>query len=76
MNIRERIKKKIEKQKSIEGDKCQEEILLKFLDVVKTQSQWDAFIDCKHHRYGKLSYETHRFYYPKAELINLINSFS
>lgn len=72
MNIKERIKKEIEIQKNIEGEKCQDKILLKFLEVIKIQSQWDSFINVKHHPYGKLSYETHRFYYPKEELINLL----
>lgn len=76
MNVKERIKKEIEIQKSIEGKKCQEEILLKFLEAVKTSNQWDAFINCEHYRYGKLSYETHRFYYPKKELTDLIKAFS
>lgn len=76
MNKKERIKKEIKVQKKIEGEKCQESILLKFLEIVKTQSQWDSFINCKHYRYGILSYETHRFYYPTEELINLIKVFS
>jgi hypothetical protein len=73
MNIKERIKKEIEIQKKIEGDACQEKLLLGVLQVLKLQSQWDALIDVKHHKYGKFSYETHRFYYPRKELLDLIS---
>lgn len=72
MNIKERIKKEIAIQKNIEGENCQEELLLKFLEVVKTQSQWNAFINVKFYRYGKSYYECHRFYYPTQELLNLL----
>lgn len=72
MNIKERIKKEIEIQKNIEGEKCQDEILLKFLNVVTKQSQWNAFINVKFYPYGKLSYECHRFYYPNEELLKLL----
>lgn len=73
MNIKERIQKEIEIQKNIEGEKCQDDILLKLLNSITLQSQWHAFIDVKFHSYGKLSYECHRFYYPKKELMNLLN---
>ncbi|MFT8349256.1 hypothetical protein [Clostridium saccharoperbutylacetonicum] len=76
MNIKERIKKELEIQKSIEGEKCQEEILLKFLEAIKTKMQWELFVNCEFHRYGKNSYESHRFYYPKEELINIVKAFS
>ena len=72
MNIKERIKNEIEIQKHIEGAGCQDTLLLGFLDIVKTQSQWDAFIDVKHHKYGVFSYQTHRFYYPKNSLLDMI----
>jgi hypothetical protein len=32
---------------------------------VKTSGEWQALISVGHHRYGKLSYETHRFYYVR-----------
>lgn len=72
MSIKDRIKKEIAVQKSIEGAKCQAELLLAFLDAVKLDSQWRAFVDCQFYSYGKMSYECHRFYYPKKELLNLI----
>ena len=72
MSIKERIKKEIEIQKSIEGEQCQDEILLKFLNAVKTQAQWNALVNTKFHLYGKMSYESHRFYYPTKELLEFI----
>ena len=72
MNIRERIKEEIKIQKSIENKQCQDEILLRFLDAIETQSQWDAFINVKFYSYGKLSYQCHRFYYPTKELLKLM----
>ncbi|MDF2800833.1 MAG: hypothetical protein K0S61_736 [Anaerocolumna sp.] len=72
MNVKERIKKEIEIQKGIEGDNCQDKILLNFLNIVKTASQWDAFVNCRFHRYGKTSFDSHRFYYPTEELLKLL----
>ncbi|QUH21756.1 hypothetical protein [Alkaliphilus sp. B6464] len=72
MNVKERIKKEIEIQKNIEGEKCQDKILLEFLNAVTMQSQWDSFVNVKFHPYGKLSYECHRFYYPTKELLKLM----
>ena len=72
MNVKDRIRKEIAVQKSIEGDKCQDELLLKFLDAIKMQSQWNAFVLVKFRPYDKLSYQSHRFYYPSKELIELM----
>lgn len=72
MDLKKRIRKEIEMQKTIEGDSCQDEVLLKFLDAIKTQSQWNALIICKFYQYGKFSYENHRFYYPTKELLDFI----
>ena len=72
MSIRDRITKEIAVQKSIEGEKCQDKLLLDFLNVVKMESQWDAFVNCEFYKYGKYSYESHRFYYPKEELLKLL----
>lgn len=72
MSIKDRIKKELEIQKQIEGEDCQDEILLEFLDAITIESQWLAFVTIEFYPYGKLSYETHRFYYPKPELIKLI----
>ena len=74
MSIRERIIKEIEIQKEIDGELCQHEILLKYLNAVTTKEQWLALINVKHYPYGKLSYETHRFYYPKKELLKFLEN--
>lgn len=73
MNIKEQIKKELAIQETIDEEKCQSKILLSFLNIVKTEVQWNAFVNCRFYQYGKLSYECHRFYYPKKELLNLIN---
>ena len=72
MSIRDRITKEIAVQKSIEGEKCQDKLLLDFLNVVKMESQWRAFVNCETYRYGQYSYQCHRFYYPKEELLKLL----
>lgn len=73
MSRKDKIKNEIKIQKEIEGELCQEEILLAFLDVFKTHEEWRMFIDCKWHKYGKMSYESHRFYYPSQKLIDIVN---
>lgn len=77
MNVKERIRRELKIQKSIEGDKCQDELLLKFLDAVKTSMQWNTFVLVKFHQCedDKLSYQSHRFYYPSKELLNLVDAF-
>lgn len=72
MNIRERIRKEIAKQKSIEGDKCQDKLLLEFLNSITTENQWSAFVYTRFYRYGKFSYESYRFYYPNKELLRIM----
>ena len=72
MNKREELKKELAVQNSIESNQYND-LLLGFLDIITTRDQWDAFVKVKHHRYGVLSYETHRFYYPKDELLSLLN---
>ena len=71
-NVRERIKKEIAVQKSIEGEKCQDKLLLDFLEVITTQLQWNVFVNVEFYRYGKYSHQNHRFYYPKEELVKLM----
>jgi len=71
-NIKERIRKELKIQKEIEGSNCKDDILLKFLEAAKTDRQWESFVKVQLHRYGKLSYESHRFYYPSEELIKFV----
>jgi hypothetical protein len=72
MNIRKKIRKEIKRQKQMEGEKCQDKILLKILSIVSTQQQWDTFVDVKLISYGSFSYQYYRFYYPKKELLELM----
>jgi hypothetical protein len=72
-NTKDKIKKRLDIQEKIEGDSENLKIVRIFLDIAKTTNQWNAFINVKHHSYGKLSYEAHRFYYPTEELIKLID---
>ena len=72
MSIEERIKKEIAIQKSIEGELCDDKLLLEVLSVLRTESQWNTLINTKLHSYGKYSYQSHRFYYPTKELLNLM----
>lgn len=71
MNKREKLKKELAVQNSIEPN-IHNDLLLGFLDIITTGEQWNAFVEVKHYRYGVLSYQTHRFYYPKKELLDVL----
>ncbi len=72
-NIKERIIKELLIQESIEGKSNDIEIIRKVLPILKTQMELNILFKIKFHRYGKLSYEVHRFYYPSELLNNLLN---
>jgi hypothetical protein len=72
-NIKERIIKELLIQESIEGKSNDIEIIRKVLPILKTQMDLNILFNIKFHRYGKLSYELHRFYYPSELLNNLLN---
>jgi hypothetical protein len=72
-NIKERIIKELLIQESIEGKSNDIEIIRKVLPILKTQMDLNILFKIKLHRYGKLSYESHRFYYPSELLNNLLN---
>jgi hypothetical protein len=72
-NIKERIIKELLIQESIEGKSNDIEIIRKVLPILKTQMDLNILFNVKFHRYGKLSYEVHRFYYPSELLNNLLN---
>lgn len=72
MNKREQIEKEIDIQESIEGCSENTKLLRGYLKIITSSRQWDAFIKCDFHQYGVYSYECHRFYYPKPELLKLI----
>jgi hypothetical protein len=46
------------------------------LKHAKTSSEWQALVSVKHHRYGPLSYETHRFYYLRDWVAPLVKELS
>lgn len=75
MSTKETIKKEIERQKSIEGEKCQDVFLLELLEITKSQNQWNLLVDVKFHKYGTMSYESHRFYYPSEFTLKLRDKF-
>ena len=72
-NIKERIVNELLIQESIEGKSNDIEIVRKVLPILKTQMDLNILFKIKFHRYGKLSYEVHRFYYPSELLNNLLN---
>ena len=69
------IEKSLRRQQRIEGYTPETALLLKILPEVKMQSQWRALTTVMHHRYGKLSYEIHIFYYPSPLLKSLQDIF-
>lgn len=76
MNRKIKLKKALKVQQKIEGFTPETALLLKLLPIIKTSSQWHLLTTVKHHSYGKLSYETHHFYYPSELLNNLENFFN
>lgn len=74
MNLRERIKNELEIQKSIEPlSEYDESLIIMFLDCCKSEQQFFSFVNTKHYKYGVYSYQTHRFYYPKQDLLNFVD---
>lgn len=65
MNSRAKILKALAIQAQIEGQTENITLLEKIVGTVKYSSEFDAFVTVRQHRYGKLSYETHHFYYIK-----------
>jgi hypothetical protein len=72
-NVKERILKELLIQEEIEGSSSNIEIIRIVLPHLKTQMDLNVLFKVKFHRYGKFSYEVHRFYYPTELLINLLN---
>ena len=60
-------------QQKIEGYTSETALLLKVLPLTQYQSEWSAMTTQRQHSYGKLSYETHHFYYPSELLTKLVN---
>lgn len=74
MNGKEKLRARLDKQREIEGGSKDLDLLYVILDVVVTESDWRAMTVCRHHRYGTLSYETHRFYDPSPLLRRLVTT--
>ena len=75
MNLRERIKKELEIQKSIEPlNKFDEKLILTFLGCCQSEQQFFNFVNVVWYRKpNDYSYNgSCRFYYPKQELINFV----
>ena len=70
------IKKALKIQQEIEGYTPETALLLTILPELTMLSEWQALVNVKHHRYGKLSYECHKFYYPSPLLQSLEKIFT
>jgi hypothetical protein len=68
MNLKDRILLEIKTQEAFEGKVKDKELIIKILNSCKWESEFFAMVDVRFHRYGKLSYESHRFYFVKDYL--------
>jgi hypothetical protein len=64
-NQRTAILAAIDVQAKHEGETANIKACRAIAQHVKTSSEWQALISMQYHRYGKLSYETHRFHYVR-----------
>ncbi|MFA5015785.1 MAG: hypothetical protein WC549_09660 [Actinomycetota bacterium] len=57
-------------QEEIQGGQDFEDIAIvrQFLDTHPSRLQWEAMVKVSNYRYGRLSYEVYRFYYPTPQL--------
>lgn len=72
MTTRNKLLERLKVQAEHEGVTSNIALLVKVAHILKYSSQWQALVDVRFHKYGKLSYESHRFYYAKPELNQLI----
>jgi len=72
MSLRTKILQNLDRQRQIEGESDDINILVKILEFCNCESEWQALTDVKHHRYGIESYKVHLFYYPSQLLRSLI----
>lgn len=75
--MRAKISAALDRQALIEGDTPNIQACRIILARVVTLKEWQTLTTIRHHRYGVLSYETHRFYYVRewvfplaSELLN------
>ena len=71
-NVRKRILKELRDQEKTEGKTENIKLLRLFLSVVRTNLQWEVFVDCNHISTGTQSYQSKRFFYATEELRNLV----
>lgn len=71
--MKAKIIKELEKQEKILGYIPNKDLILKILDSVQYESEFFALIQPYFHRYGKLSYESHRFYRIKPYILPLFD---
>ena len=71
---RQKLLQEIEIQEETQGSLDNKELMLKIVNACKTSNEIDTFFRIEFHRYGKLSYETHRFYFVKDNMLELLNS--
>jgi hypothetical protein len=70
MSLRDKINRELNIQAEIQGEEAvsQCRIALKYC---RSLLDWRAVTDCTNHRYGVLSYETHRFYSVKPWVVEM-----
>lgn len=69
---REKIIKQLDIQQTIEGETPDIRLLRIILSHIKQDREWMALTTTKYHRYGKLSYEAHTFWYPREWVVPLV----
>jgi hypothetical protein len=74
MSLRAKIRSALIIQETIEGSTPNIEACRVVLDSIDTDTEWQALTDCRHHRYGVLSYEAHRFYYLKDWVLPMVKN--
>jgi hypothetical protein len=65
--------KALDIQEEIEGKSEDIDLARKIFDIINTSMELNTLFNIKHYRYGKNSYECHRFYYPNELAKKLIN---
>ncbi len=70
-DLKKRILRELDVQMQHEGDTQNIRDVRTVLNHVQTSSEWQTLVSCRHHRYGVLSYETHRFYDLRPFVKNL-----
>lgn len=74
MGLRESVLKELDVQEKISGKVEHKDLILRILDACKYESEFFALCNVYHHRYGVLSYQTHRFYSVKSHLLPLMEA--